>query len=216
MKLLRPPVLAAAGLSAYMGLVRPRLNAWGTTPEEASESYPGHELIPDASARSAMATTILAPPATVWAWLVQMGCDRAGFYSWDRLDNGGRPSAERIHSEWQDLKQGNRVISAPDGGVWFDVALLEPERALVLRASLGLPKPRPFDVTKKPPRAFSDSTWGFFLSAADDGGTRLVVHTAGRGRPRGALQLLNILFWEPAHWVMQAKQFAGLRRRAES
>jgi hypothetical protein len=163
-----------------------------------------------------MATTIAAPPATVWAWLVQMGCDRAGFYSWDRLDNGGRRSAERIHPEWQHLKQGDRVDSAPDGSVWFDVALLEPDRALVLRASLGLPKPRPFDVTKKPPRAFSDSTWGFLLSPTDEGGTRLVVHTAASGQPRGALRLLNILFWEPAHWVMQIKQFAGLRRRAES
>jgi hypothetical protein len=33
--------------------------------------------------------------------VVQMGCGRAGWYSHDRLDNGGRPSAERIVPEWQ-------------------------------------------------------------------------------------------------------------------
>ena len=36
-----------------------------------------------------MAVTIDARPSAVWPWLVQMGCDRGGFYSWDRLDNGG-------------------------------------------------------------------------------------------------------------------------------
>ena len=25
----------------------------------------------------------------IWPWLVQMGCRRAGFYSYDVLDNGG-------------------------------------------------------------------------------------------------------------------------------
>ena len=35
------------------------------------------------------------------------------------------------------------------------------------------------------------------------------------GDPRRAA-LANRLFWEPAHWVMQTKQFAELRRRAES
>ena len=71
----------------------------------------------------------------MWPWLVQMGCDRAGFYSWDRLDNGGRPSAENVHPEWQDLEQGGRITSTPDGKLWFDVATLERERALVLRAA---------------------------------------------------------------------------------
>ena len=56
-----------------------------------------------------MATTIAAPPERVWPWLVQMGCDRAGFYSFDRLDNGGRPSADRIHTHWQKLREGDRV-----------------------------------------------------------------------------------------------------------
>ena len=56
-----------------------------------------------------MATTVAAPPQCVWPWLVQMGSDRAGFYSFDRLDNGGRPSSERLHPHWQNLRQGGRI-----------------------------------------------------------------------------------------------------------
>ena len=40
------------------------------------------------------------------------------------------------------------------------------------------------------------------------------------GKARGAPHVLIAagywMFWDPAHWVMQLKQFAGLRRRAES
>ena len=178
-------------------------------------SLPGDDLIPSGRGGATMATTIAAPPAAVWPWLVQMGCHRAGFYSWDRLDNGGRPSAEHVHPDWQDAAQGSRLRSVPDGRTWFEVALFEREQTFVLRASLALPAGRSFNPAR-PPRAFSDSTWGFHLRPLGEGATRLLVRGWNTGRPRGPLELANRLFWEPAHWVMQTKQFAELRRRAES
>jgi Acyl-CoA dehydrogenase, C-terminal domain len=69
------------------------MDRWGAADEEVEDTYPGRELIPDGVRSSTMAVTIEAPPASVWPWLVQMGYDRAGWYSRDRLDNGGRPSA---------------------------------------------------------------------------------------------------------------------------
>ena len=66
------------------------------------------------------------------------------------------------------------------------------------------------------PRAYSDSTWGFFLRATAEGHTRLVVTGKARGEPHGLIAVGNWLLWDPAHWVMQLKQFVGLRRRAES
>ncbi len=59
-----------------------------------------------------MATTLPAPPEKVWPWLVQMGGDRAGFYSWDRLDHHREPSADRIVPEWQHLQQGQPLMGA--------------------------------------------------------------------------------------------------------
>ena len=49
-----------------------------------------------------------------------------------------------------------------------------------------------------------------------DGRTRLVVTGKARGKPHAHVAVANWLLWDPAHWVMQLKQFAGLRRRAES
>jgi proline iminopeptidase len=211
---MRLAVGAAGAVALYTSVLRPRVQWLGTSSEERTAIYPGDDLIPDGRRYGAIATTIAAPPERVWPWLVQMGCDRAGFYSFDRLDNGGRPSADRIHPHWQHLREGDHIASVPDANRWFDVALLVPERALVLRASLTVPAARNFDPAGGLPRAYSDSTWGFFLHPTVEGHTRLVVTGKARGAPRRLVAVANWLLWDPAHWVMQLKQFAELRRRA--
>ena len=82
--------LAIAG--GYGALLPPKLRRWGATDAEVAAPYPGADLVPGGKRGATMAATIDAPPSRVWPWLVQMGCDRAGWYSWDRLDNGGIPS----------------------------------------------------------------------------------------------------------------------------
>ncbi|MCF4137235.1 hypothetical protein L1856_11200 [Streptomyces sp. Tue 6430] len=139
-------VTAAVVASAVHGLVlRPRMLTRGATREEAARPLPGDDLVPGADSRSTMATTLPAPPSQVWPWLAQMGCDRGGWYSWDRLDNGGRPSVDRLVPRWQGLEPGQRLASVPGGSAWFTVAVLVPERTLVLRADMRLPSGRPFD-----------------------------------------------------------------------
>jgi proline iminopeptidase len=190
--------LLAVSAAVYALAVRPRLLRWGALDEEVRQPYPGADLIPGGRRGATMAVTIEAPPSRVWPWLVQMGCDRAGWYSWDRLDNGGVPSAERIHPEWQEVRLGQRLASLPSGRAWFEIAALEPERFLGLRA--------PFYV---------DTLWGFRLKALPVGRTRLVVSGYAAARPRLLQALADRLFWEPAHWIMQTRQLANLRRRAE-
>jgi hypothetical protein len=56
----------------------------------------------------------------------------------------------------------------------------------------------------------------FHLSPVGAHGTRLVIRVIGRGRPRRLGRLAEWVFWEPARWLMQNRQFAGLRRRAEA
>ncbi|URN11277.1 hypothetical protein LUW77_02920 [Streptomyces radiopugnans] len=111
-----------------------------------------------------MATTLPAPPEEVWAWLAQMGDDRGGWYSWDRLDRHGEPSADRLVPGWQGLSEGQRLLATRDGRAWFTVALLEPNRTLVLRSDLELPSGHSFDMpTVAPPRAYLDGIWAFHL-----------------------------------------------------
>jgi hypothetical protein len=195
--------LLALTSAAYALVIRPQLR-----PDPAAD------LVPGGKRGATMATTIDAPPSRVWPWLVQMGCNRAGWYSWDRLDNSGAPSAGRIHPEWQQIAVGDRLLSTKRGKTWFVVAALEPERFLALRASYDV-RGRPFDPDGPRPRHFTDSGWCFLLEPLPGERTRLVVSGYAIGRPKVAQAIQDVLIWEPTHWVMQTRQFANLRRRAE-
>jgi proline iminopeptidase len=207
--------LVALSAGLYALAVRPRMLRWGASDAEVRGPYPGLEAIPGGRRGPTMALTIGAPPSRVWPWLVQMGCDRAGWYSWDRLDNAGTPSAERVHPEWQDLAVGHRLASTPDGRAWFEVAALDPERFLGLRASIDLRHGRPFDPAGPRPRFYLDGLWGFQLTEWPGGRTRLVVSGYASARPRLLQRIADVLFLEPAHWIMQTRQLANLKRRAE-
>jgi proline iminopeptidase len=213
----RTATFLVASLGAYALVVRPRLIRWGATDDEVAGPYPGEEIIPGGQrSSSTMAVTIDAPPSQVWPWLVQMGCKRAGWYSWDHLDNWGFASAKRIHPEWQDVSVGDHLPSMPDGSQWWEVAALEPERFLGLRASVDLHHGRPFDPKGTRPRYYTDSLWGFLLEALPSMRTRLVVSGYWALEPRWLQPVATVLLLEAAHWIMQMRQFENLKRRAEA
>jgi proline iminopeptidase len=101
--------------AAYRVVLRPRLASWGATDEEARPSLPRDDVLPVGAPTSTMGITIDAPPADVWPWLVQMGRDRAGWYSHDKLDNGGRASADRIVPDWQRVSLADHLSSDASG-----------------------------------------------------------------------------------------------------
>jgi hypothetical protein len=203
----------AAGAYALLG--RPRLLRWGATRDEIRERSPGADIIPDGERSSIMAVTLDVPPSAVWPWLVQMGFDRAGWYSWDRLDHFGRPSARRVHPEWQSLSVGQRLLATPDGRHWFDVAALEPERFLALRVFTSAGRQVESNLAAPRPRSFTDSLWSFQLKELPGERTRLIVTVHAAARRRYCAAVLGFLFWEPAHFIMQSRQFTNLERRAE-
>jgi hypothetical protein len=209
----------AAGLAAvvYGRLVRPRLVRWGATDEEVAGPYPGAGLVPGGERAATMAVTIDAPPDQVWPWLVQLGGDRGGWYSWDFLDNGGRPSADRVHPEWQHLALGDQIKywTRRRGAVdaWKVVAL-EPKRFLGLHGSVDL-RGRALDPTQPRPWAYTEGLWGFLLEGLPGGRTRLVISGYQAMRPRWAERLYNYWFYVPVVWIMQGRMLAVLKRNIE-
>ncbi|WP_242586960.1 hypothetical protein [Streptomyces sp. MST-110588] len=203
--------------AVYGVFVRPRLLTWGATRAEAAGHWPGDDLVPGYDGSSTMATTLPAPPEEVWPWLAQMGGDRGGWYSFDRLDHARRPSADHIVEQWQDIKEGQRLAALPGGAVWFTAAIVEPERTLVLRMTVELPSGHSFDARFGPlSAAYTDAVWGFHLRRVTRNGTRLVVRTRGRSRPRVLTRPLDLVLWEPVHLIMQLRQFHNLRVRVRA
>ena len=211
-------LMAAVALPVVYGVwLRPRMLNWGATAAEIADEYPGDELIPDPTGGATMATSLPAIPERVWRWLAQMGGDRAGWYSWDWLDNKGKPSADRIVPEWQHLSEGQRVSRASAPGQEpgsFTVVTLEPDRTLVLRSSYGLFTGRDFDPRSGlAPTPWVDAIWGFHLRPIPEGGTRLVARARHRSGPPAIVLPFGWLVGEPAHFAMQTRQFHNLRSR---
>jgi hypothetical protein len=131
---LRPITTVGALLPwVYLLIVRPWHLRWGATDEDVRKSLPGDELVPHPTLESTRALTIQAPVKEVWRWLVQLGQDRGGFYSYDRLENlagADIHNVERIVPQMQHLKVGDFVPMAPiewavpTGG--FTVVRIEP------------------------------------------------------------------------------------------
>jgi len=212
-------VMAGAGTAAvvYSRLVRPVLIHWGATEEEVTGPYPGAELVPGGERSGAMAVTIDAPPDQVWPWLVQLGGDRGGWYSWDHLDNAGRPSARAVRPDWQNLAVGDHVKywTRRHGPVdaWA-VAALQPNRFLGLRALSDL-RGRPLDPEQPRPRAYTEGLWGFLLNELPGGRTRLVISGYQAMRPRWFGRFVFYWVFPPVVWIFQARMLTVLKRNIE-
>ena len=117
-------------------------------------------------------------------------------------------------AQWQHLEEGQRLNSMGKGRNWMTVAVLEPNRTLVLRSVYQWPSGRSVAMGSGPlPRAYTDAIWSFQLRPAPGGRTRLVARTRARGRPRPLTWLVDLLLDEPMHCSMQLRQFHNLRAR---
>lgn len=171
---------------------------WGATPDEIAGPVVGDHLIPEAGLVATRSIALTAPPAEVWPWLVQMGFRRAGWYSYDWIDNLGRTSATRIHPEWQGIAQGDPV---PAGPMEFEAAVVDEPNAFVLAV---------------PDRGFLlrrvAFTLAFDLREDGTGGTRLVTRVRSRiDLPFGAIVERWLL--GPGDGVMVRRQLLTIRDR---
>lgn len=189
--------LTLAVLAAVYGLVvRPRQLTWGATADEVARPLPGDDLVPFPTFNATRAITIFVPPEQVWPWLVQAGLGRAGWYSYDLLDNLGRPSSRRIVTEWQHLAPGDVVPMSPDGKRGIEVISLDYPRAMIW----GTP---------------GDTSWVWQLDALADGTTRLLTRIRFRIRwTPVSIAFAGLL--ELADFWMIRRMLAGLRERAEN
>jgi hypothetical protein len=185
-------VLTVVGVAAPLidhGLVRPWLRGWGATPEERRCRLPGD---PEGRAlfTTTRAVTVHAPAEEVWRWLVQIGQDRGGFYSYDWLENLAGchiHSADAVREEWQHRTTGD-PLEIFDG---YAAPLLEVD----------------------PPRALVIADWGaYVIEPIDRGSCRLLARSRAE---RDATGLVYVLGIELPHAIMERKMLLGIKERAE-
>ncbi|HZU86844.1 MAG TPA: hypothetical protein VFF78_05145 [Anaerolineaceae bacterium] len=211
-------VLLSAASAGYLFGLRPWHLKWGAMAEEVAAPMPGDEIVPQPRLLSTRAISIPAAPGRIWPWLVQIGFQRGGWYSYDQLeamagvaDFADGHSARRILPEFQSLQVGDMIKTDPGGG--FTVTALEPERLMVLRARIDM-QGRHASLEGPCPAGQFEATWVFALHSLDEANTRLTARfraTFGESIP---MALFAYLMLEPAVFVMERKMLLGIRQRA--
>lgn len=193
-------------LVTYVGVAAftyPAHRTWGSTPEELAMALPGDAEPRDRSLELQHAVTIEAPAEDVWVWLVQLGQDRGGFYSYDWLERAvglGIRNASEVRPEWQTLQSGDVIRATPPaylGGLLGEVAWtvdqVAPERALVL-----------------------ENRGAFVLQPVSEERTRFIIRSKLSDRNRAVWRsAASLLGFQLPHYVMQRRMMLTIKDLAE-
>jgi hypothetical protein len=187
--------------------------SWGATEDELVMELPGDELTAGPVEQSTRAVTVDAAPHDVWPWVVQLGADRGGFYSYDWLENlFGLEihSADAIVPEWQRLDVGDMVYSDNKRASGWIIVKVVPDEAMVMKqADMKVGQA----MNRNDGLGF-EFQWTFALRPLPTGGTRLLVRERvayGRRLTRRLMAPVGLV-----SFVMTRKMLLGIKQRAES
>jgi len=181
-------------------VLMPWMDRYGATDSEIAASFSGDELVQSPRITYTRAVSINASPEEIYPWIVQLGAEKGGMYSYEWFETNilrcELINADRIHGEWQNLKVGDPMKMCPGtfGPPPYEIAMLEPNRAIVMGH-----------------RENGDwiEVWQFILAPQNDGTTRLVIRS--RSVAEG-------WFWDairPGEFVMMRGMMLGIKERAE-
>ena len=181
----------------YLALFRPWQLRWGSTDIEIKRSMSGDDIVSKPTFNATRAVTINAPAGNIYPWIAQMGVNRAGWYSYDLLDNLGRHSAEAILSQYQSTKVDDLVPMSPDGkqGLW--VKDYRNSEWMLWWDKTG------------------DTSWVWGIYPEGSSCSRLVTRIRVKYRWFSPAILFNLIIEFFDIWMMR-KCMLGIKRRAEA
>lgn len=200
--MVRRPIATIAGAVAalaFLGLYRPWQLRWGATKEDVQRAMPGDEIVKRPVMNATRAVTVRARPEEIWPWIQQIGFGRAGWYSYDLLDNLGHHSSERIIPELQHMEPGDLVPAGPGENSGFWVKEVVPNQSVVWWGKKN-----------------DETTWVWSLYPTATGGTRLVTRVRAPASWRKPMSLVWLAVLEVADFPMMRKCLLGIQRRAEA
>ena len=180
----------------YFALIRPWQLRWGATDDEVKRIMSGDDIVREPSFNATRAVTIHASAKNIYPWIVQMGVTRAGWYSYDLLDNLGRPSAENILTEYQTIQVGDVIPMSPDGKQGMRVKDFSKNKWMLWWDGKG------------------DSSWVWDIQPEGEADFRLVTRVRVKYRLLSPAIAFNLLV-EFFDIIMMRKCMLGIKRRAE-
>ena len=198
-------IMTLAWLTPFL---RPARSHWGLSREEASQTRPGDDLVPEPRWSWTHAVTVDASPERVWPWLAQIGADRGGFYSYQWLENlagCNLRNAESIHPSMAHTA-GDQLLLHPKVPP-LDVVAIDPGRSLVAFA-------RPDEAARCEGRPWAAASWSFLVEPLGTGRCRVVSRFRSACSDDVATRLAQgPLLLEPVGFAMDRRMLLGIRDR---
>lgn len=192
-KLIRASVVA--NLESKLGKMK--------LPEDESIALPGDEIIVDAKHQLTFHQNVESPPSLVWRYLMQLGCDRGGWYSIDSLDHDGVPSTNYLVDGWERRQVGDKLSATPKGDEFFNVYNVEFEKYFVIGGQ-----------TQRAGGPFA-MTWAFILEPIGDDATRLITRARMKSSPKWLEFAMGQIVYPPVHGLMSRVQLSNIKKSAE-
>jgi hypothetical protein len=183
-------------ISIYILVIRPWQLTWGANENELKIDYPGDNIVKDPDFNAIRGITINAKPSDIWKWIIQIGSQRAGWYSIDWMDNAGIKSSEIIILDFQNISVGQFIPFTPDqkNGMW--VKEFAENNYILWIDDKGM------------------ATWTWFLSPLNANQTRLITKLRTKYTWK-SIWILYYLIYDFGDIVMMSKCMKGIKKRAE-
>jgi hypothetical protein len=198
-------------VAALLTLVRPWYLGWGASPEERARVLPGSEHMPG-SINDTRAIDIAAPAPQVFAWVAQLGQNRAGFYSYTALENlvgCEMPDVRQLEPALQRWSVGDKLWMYPpdklDGMGHASLSYYELDRALVFGTH------SPIDAAGSRPTG----GWAFVVEPTGASSARLLTRGSGGYMPSLLGAAYTRTVFEPLHFAMERRMLEGIKGLAE-
>lgn len=181
-------------------LLTPWMDRWGTTSAEREAVLPGDDLLPEPARIVNHAVTIQAAPEKIYPWIVQIGADKAGMYSYtwlERMTGCKMAKDEVIREKWQNLQEGDlmKMCAGDFAPPPYIVARVLPGESVIFGHQ---------DNGKWA------ELWQFVLIPQPDGSTRLITRTR-TNMVGGMWEVFNRIAF-----VMERKMLLTIKSLSES
>jgi len=181
---------------SYLFIIRPWHLRWGATDEEIKLFLPGDTLVAKPNFNATRGISITATPREIWKWIIQIGSKRAGWYSIDWIDNGGKKSSCEILPMFQTIEVGQFIPFTPDqkNGMWVK-EFKEHQYILWIDKECK-------------------ATWLWYIYEIDENRSKLITRIRTRYVWKG-LWIIYYLIYDFGDIVMMRKCLRGIKERAE-
>ena len=182
---------------------------WGATTLECTRLWPGDVLTPSAIKTFTRAIDVDASAEIVWSWVVQLGLERAGFYSYELLERMvGIPvkNVEVLLPDYQLLELGTEIKLHPNAPAIPIGALLEARYICfgqIGNTTANTPDPR--------------RSWSIYIEPLNQKSCRLILRSCIEELRVPTLgKRLGLALEEPIDFLMEQRMLRTIRRLAEN